>query len=51
MRQNRQIYAARRMSLAIDRLIAKRFDAEKARQWASAWATLAGVTFRSANHG
>lgn len=43
MKRNRKLYAARRMSLAIDRVIAKRGDIEKARLWAHAWAVIAQV--------
>lgn len=43
MKKNRKLYAGRRMSLAIDRVIAKRGDVEKARLWVNAWAIVAGL--------
>ena len=43
MTRNRKMYASRRMSLAVDRVITKRCDVEKAVLWVHAWAKRAGI--------
>lgn len=43
MKRDRKAYALRRLSLACDRVIAKRGDVSAAKQWATAWAALAVI--------